>query len=217
MCIEFSAARQYWVDIPVQRKKNGKRPYTMRRRAALLAETRRRIVAAAVALHEIHGPARTTFSMVAARAGVQRHTLYAHFADERSLLGACSAHDLAADPPPDPAPWRAIADRRLRVAAALAEIYAWFERKEALLAAVLRDAAHHGPTREIVALRFAPVMAAYRAALGAGLARRPAALLELALGFATWRTLRREAGLSSRDAAALMAEAVLPPPPRRAT
>ncbi|QJP12996.1 helix-turn-helix transcriptional regulator [Starkeya sp. ORNL1] len=32
-----------------------------------------------------------TFSMIAERAGVQRHTLYAHFPDERSLNRACPA------------------------------------------------------------------------------------------------------------------------------
>ena len=42
--------------------------------------------------------------MVAEQAGVQRHTLYAHFPDERSLLMACSGHTQAADPPPDADP-----------------------------------------------------------------------------------------------------------------
>ncbi len=36
-------------------------------------------------------PALTTFSMIAERAGVQRHTLYAHSPDERSLNLAGSA------------------------------------------------------------------------------------------------------------------------------
>ncbi len=67
------------------------RPYTMKRRAERQAETRRRIVEAAVDLHSSVGPARTNTGMVAERAGVQRHTLYAHFPDERSLYLACSA------------------------------------------------------------------------------------------------------------------------------
>ena len=66
------------------------RTYTLKRRAEQQAETRRRIVEAAVDLHSSVGPALTTFSMVAERAGVQRHTLYAHFPDERSLFLACS-------------------------------------------------------------------------------------------------------------------------------
>ena len=66
------------------------RTYTLKRRAEQQAETRRRIVEAAVELHGSVGPALTTISMVAERAGVQRHTLYAHFPDERSLFLACS-------------------------------------------------------------------------------------------------------------------------------
>ena len=66
------------------------RTYTLKKRAEQQAETRQRIVEAAVELHGSVGPAATTISMVADRAGVQRHTLYAHFPDERSLAMACS-------------------------------------------------------------------------------------------------------------------------------
>src|ERR687893_573213 len=66
------------------------RTYTLKRRAEQQAETRRRIVEAAVELHSSVGPALTTLSQVAERAGVQRHTLYAHFPDEWSLFLACS-------------------------------------------------------------------------------------------------------------------------------
>src|SRR4051812_42725253 len=91
------------------------RIYTLRRRADQQAETRRRIVEAAVDLHGSVGPARTTFSMIAEQAGVQRHTLYAHFPDERSLLAACSGLVAERDPLPQPEPWRAIADPRRRL------------------------------------------------------------------------------------------------------
>ena len=77
------------------------RTYTLKRRAEQQAETRRRIVKAAVDLHGTVGPAQTTFSMVAERAGVQRHTLYAHFPDEWSLLMACSGYVDERDPLPD--------------------------------------------------------------------------------------------------------------------
>ena len=66
------------------------RKYTLKKRADQQAQTRQRIVEAAVDLHGSVGPAATTISMVAERAGVQRHTLYAHFPDERSLFLACS-------------------------------------------------------------------------------------------------------------------------------
>src|SRR4051794_23388702 len=84
------------------------RTYTLKRRAEQQAQTRLRIVEAAVELHGDVGPAQTTFSMIAERAGVQRHTLYAHFPDERSLMLACSGLAMQRDPFPDAEPWRAI-------------------------------------------------------------------------------------------------------------
>lgn len=70
------------------------RNYTLKRRAEQQAETRKRIVEAAIDLHGTVGPANTSVSMIAEKAGVQRHTLYAHFPDERSMLMACSGHSL---------------------------------------------------------------------------------------------------------------------------
>src|SRR5690348_8941459 len=108
------------------------RPYTLKRRAEQQAETRLRIVEAAVELHGTLGPARTTISMVAEQAGVQRHTFYAHFPTERDLLLACSALSLERSPLPDPEPWRRIEDRAKRLRVGLGEIYAWYERNAAL-------------------------------------------------------------------------------------
>src|SRR5262247_1310204 len=95
------------------------RTYTLKRRAEQQAQTRRRIVEAAVDLHSSVGPALTTFSMVAERAGIQRHTLYAHFPDERSLYLACSGLAMERDPLPDAKPWREIEDRPERLRAGL--------------------------------------------------------------------------------------------------
>src|SRR6185295_2072943 len=137
------------------------RTYTLKRRAEQQADTRRRIVEAAVDLHGSVGPALTTISMVAERAGVQRHTLYAHFPDERSLFLACSGLTVERDPLPDAEPWRAIEDRRERLRVGLSAIYAWYERNAALAGCVLRDAEHHALTREMAVLRFGPAMATY--------------------------------------------------------
>ena len=62
-----------------------KRPYRLGKRAVKQDETRQRIVEATVELHSTVGPARTTVSQIAELAGVQRHTFYAHFPDERGL------------------------------------------------------------------------------------------------------------------------------------
>jgi AcrR family transcriptional regulator len=184
------------------------RKYTLKRRAEQQAETRQRIVEAAVALHSSVGPALTTFSMVAERAGVQRHTLYAHFPDERSLLIACSGHVAEVDPLPDAGAWRAIADPRERLRTGLAAIYAWYQRHESLVACVRRDAEHHAPTREISAMRWGPFMMACHEVLGEMLSARQRAMLHLALSFFTWRTLARDGGLKLDAAVKAMVRAI---------
>src|SRR6476659_9479438 len=168
------------------------RTYTLKRRAEKQAETRQRIVEAAVDLHGSVGPALTTVSMVAERAGVQRHTLYAHFPDERSLHLACSGLALERDPLPDAAAWTPIEDRRERLRMALAAIYGWYDRNAELAACVLRDAEHHPLTREIAHMRFGPHFTAYNTVLGAKLSPKQRAVLALALSFFTWRTLVRD-------------------------
>jgi len=184
------------------------RTYTLKRRAEQQAETRRRIVEAAVELHGSVGPAATTLSMVAERAAVQRHTLYAHFPDERSLFLACSGLTVERDPLPDAAPWRAIADRRERLRAGLLAIYGWYERNAALAGCVLRDAEFHPLTKEMIALRIDPQFALYQEVLGAKLNAAQRALLALALSFFTWRTLVREGGLKQAAAVAAMVRAI---------
>ena len=79
------------------------RRYQQRRRAEQQGETRQRIVEAMVALHREVGPARTTISAIAERAGVERLTVYRHFADEAAMFQACSAHFATEVAPPDPA------------------------------------------------------------------------------------------------------------------
>lgn len=184
------------------------RSYTLKKRAEQQALTRQRIVDAAIALHGSVGPAQTTVSMVAERAGVQRHTFYAHFPDERSLLLACSTSHIERNPLPDAAPWRAIGDPVERLQAGLRAIYDWYERNADIAACVLRDAEHHALVREISAMQFGPPMAAWHEVLGARLNARQRALLGLALSFFTWRTLVRENALKQGAAVAAMVQAI---------
>jgi AcrR family transcriptional regulator len=162
-------------------------------------ETRQRIVEATVGLHESVGPARTTVSAVAQRAGVQRLTVYRHFPDERALLAACSGHWVAMNPAPDPAPWRGIRDPEERLAEALGEIYAFYGRTEPMMANLVRDA----PKMPVLAELLAPhqhYLVAVRDILAAGWGARGRrrelllAALGHALDFATWRSLVRGRG-----------------------
>ena len=184
------------------------RIYTLKRRAEQQAETRRRIVEAAVELHGSIGPAQTTVSMVAERAGVQRHTFYAHFPDERSLLLACSGLAAERDPLPDAQAWRNIDEPRERLRVGLRAIYDWYERNAELTACVMRDAEYHALTREISELRIAPIMASNHQVLGAKLNAKQRALLPLAISFFTWRTLAREGGLKPGAAVAAMVQTI---------
>jgi AcrR family transcriptional regulator len=189
-------------------RKPEKRPYQQKRRAEQTAETRQRIVEAAIDLHGSVGPARTTISMVAERAGVQRHTFYAHFPDERSLLMACSGETMERDPFPDATPWRNIARPRARLKAGLDALYAWYARNADLTACVQRDAEYHDLTSEISTLRWGPPMARLFEVLGEGLEPRQMALLQLATSFHCWRSLVQKSGLDTDAAVDTMVAAI---------
>jgi AcrR family transcriptional regulator len=181
------------------------RPYTLKRRAEQQAATRKRIVEAAIELHGSVGPASTTVSMVAERAGVQRHTFYAHFPAERDLLLACSGLALERDPLPDADGQQDIPER---LHTGLLALYDWYRRNADLTGCVLRDAEHHALTKEISDLRMAGPIAAYHAVLGKGLDDAQRALLRLALSFFTWRTLTQDNKLKQDAAVTMMVQAI---------
>jgi AcrR family transcriptional regulator len=185
------------------------RNYTLKKRAEQQEATRLKIVEAAIFLHGSVGPALTTISMVAERAGVQRHTVYAHFPDERSLIIACSGLALERDPLPVAHAWRPIENPNERLRTGIDAVYAWYERNADLAACVLRDAENHALTREIVGLRLGPNAAGWHEVLGISLSSKQLALLHLALGFYTWRALVRESGLTRGEAVSAMVETIL--------
>jgi len=184
-----------------------KRGYRLGKRAFKQEETRRRIVAAAVDLHSSVGPALTTVSQIAERAGVQRHTYYAHFPDERSLFLACSASAMERDPLPDFERLRTVAAGRERVTGGLEQIYNWYTRNRQHAACVLRDAEQHALTREMVELRIAPAFRQAREIMGEGLDERSRALLGVALDFPCWQKLSET--YSAMSAARLMSDAII--------
>jgi len=181
------------------------RKYELKKRAERQAETRQRIVEAAVALHSTLGPAQTSFSAIAKKAGVQRHTLYAHFPDEPSLFRACSSHWLAVHPMPDPSRWASSADPRLRLRRALEDLYGWYDGVGDQLELFQRDALI-SPNVAAVQDAWADELRQTADALAAPLGRRRAvrAAVGHALAFETWRSLVRHEGLTSREAVRAM-------------
>jgi AcrR family transcriptional regulator len=188
---------------------NRTRPYRKDRRAELEQQTRERIVAATVDLHGSVGPARTTVSGIAERAGVQRATVYRHFPDGESLFVACSAHWRDRNPPPDLAGWAAVRDPEARLDLALRELYAWYGRTEQMIGLLTRDAALVPSMRT----QFQAMLTYFEAAADTLLRGRPErgaprrrvrAALGHAVAFETWRSLVRRHGLTDAEAIELM-------------
>lgn len=185
-----------------------KRRYELKKRADEMAETRRRITEAAIELHGTVGPARTTLSAVAGRAGVERRTLYRHFSTEADLFAACSAHYFAANPWPDLDNWRAIRDPGPRLEQALEELYAYYERTAPMFSNVLRDAELVDLARDAVKPLHAYLEEAAQSLIVGRRARGPKrrlleGTLRHVLAFSTWHSLSTN-GIGRADATKLM-------------
>jgi AcrR family transcriptional regulator len=189
------------------------RRYQLRKRADAMEATRRRITEAAYELHGSVGPARTTMSAVAERAGVQRQTVYRHFPTEEHLFDACSGHFAQTHPRPDVEEWRAIADPAARLETALDELYAHYERTEAMYTNLLRDETLVAP----VAARLPRFRAYLDGAAGVladdwgargGRRALVAAAARHAVDFHTWRSLARDGGASRAGVVELAAAMV---------
>jgi AcrR family transcriptional regulator len=193
--------------------------YELKKRAERQEETRLRIARATLELHEIIGPALTTRSAIAERAGVSRPTVYSHFPDELSLGKACSSLEMSDNPLPDPGPWQEIADPEQRLRVALGELYAYFRRRERLWANILRDlemprSKDDPDAQETNDETMKPVLAHWERmtetlAEGWGASDGSFRLLRGAIGvaldFQTWRTMTHKQGLSNEQAIELMA------------
>ena len=185
------------------------RDYKMGKRLEDVADTRRRIVEAAVELHGTVGPANTTMSAIADKAGVQRSTLYRHFPDDNAIFGACTSHWIARHPWPQIEQWRQFEDPTQRLLHGLTELYDYYSDNRQMLYNSMRDVEvmpefvgeisreQHAATVSVLIEAFDRDDEDLRAAVS------------LAVDFRTWSSLA-DAGTSPEDAASLMARMVAP-------
>ena len=182
-----------------------KRAYQKGKRAEDESRTRERIVDAAEHLHSTLGPARTTVSAIAERAGVTRPTVYRHFSDEESLFLACSRQWLSRRQLPDPDGWLLVEDPATRLRTGLVEIYGFYRHGEQMLARIHRDvdavpplvvASRHAREQRWLEVLLAPQPGRRRKLVRAAVAH--------ATAFTTWQSLCRSQGLSDRSAADVM-------------
>jgi AcrR family transcriptional regulator len=160
------------------------RKYELKQRAEQVEETRRRIVEAAVALHLSRGPAATSITEIARRAGVQRRTVYNHFPDDETLFAACSAHWRARHPAPDPGAWTDLRQ-------GLRQLYGWYRETEPMTANVLRDAEVMPSLQRVLESGLTPYGGAVREALGRfyGRSSRVETAFRVVTDFRVWRIL----------------------------
>jgi AcrR family transcriptional regulator len=179
----------------------------MGRRLETVEETRERIAKATFELHATIGPAKTTISAVAERAGVQRHTVYNHFPDLKSLFQACTEHGIRVTRMPDPVAWQPIADPATRFRTALEDLYGYYRINARLMSNILRDwplfadVGGDEEYRDRVSQTFATLTDGWKVSRTV----RPAlhAAIGHAIAFETWRSLT-EPGLSDEQARDLM-------------
>jgi AcrR family transcriptional regulator len=195
-----------------QQRSSKSRGYEMRKRAEDVERTRQRIVEAAVHLHGTAGPASTSVSAIAERAGVTRLTVYRHFPDETALFEACSGHWLSRQRPPRPEEWGALEDPLERLTVGLADIYRFYRAGEQMLTLVIRDQHAVPESRrqawEEMNRQYVEVLARAWPQADDPVLR---AVIGHAVAFSTWRSLCREQGLTDHAAVGVMvtlAEAV---------
>ena len=187
-----------------------KRSYVKRKRAEDEEKTRHRIAQAAVDLHGTVGPAFTTISAVADRAGVRRATVYRHFPDETALFQACSSRWLSQNPLPNTDKLAAIDNGEARLREALDLVYAYYRPNARMLFNVMRDAEASPALRETLH-GFTAWLEQLKVILenGLGVQRKDeanlrGAALRHALSFSAWRAMTEEQGLSDVEARDLM-------------
>ena len=176
-----------------------KRRYRLKERAAQQRETRERIVDAAMTLHEELGPAATTISALADRAGVQRLTVYRHFATDREISEACSSKWFGRHPPPDISTTTDGAPAE-RTRAKIRALYDYYAETQSMWRSLYRDLGKIPAVDEALA-QFDDYLTALAGTVLGDWAPRKSKRLRATIGhslrFSTWESLQAQ-GLGRR-------------------
>lgn len=167
------------------------RKYELKTRARKQEATRARIVRAAMELHEELGPAWTTVSAIAERAGVQRLTVYRHFPDDEAIFRACTSLWADLNPPPDPAAWMELPPGETRARTAFLVLARYYRKTAGMLSVSYRDLDSVPALAEPMA-RFEAYFTAVAGGLAEGAAdpqRRLSAVTRHAVSFGAWSAL----------------------------
>src|ERR1700704_30495 len=182
------------------------RTYRMTRRAAANAETRRRIVDAAIALHAEKGILGTSWPDIARRADVALGTVYRHFPGLDQLVPACTSENALRTRPPGPDILVGLIRPEERVRQFVQELFAFYGRTAPWTPRAGIDRQQLPVLDTILSRREAGLKALVEETLGPLRRRRHAVEAALALtDFGVWRSLTRS-GLSTEASARLIAE-----------
>jgi len=181
----------------------------MTRRAAANAETRRRIVDAAIALHAQKGVLGTSWPDIAKRADVALGTVYRHFPSLDQLVPACTSENALRTRPPGPSILVGLTRPQERIGQFVQELFAFYGRTAPWTPRAGIDR-HEIPVLDtILSRREAALKALVEETLGPLRRRRHALEAALALtDFGVWRSLT-SSGLSTEAAARLITEMLM--------
>ena len=182
----------------------------MSKRAAAVAETRKRIVDATLQLHGEQGIAATSWDDIAARAGVGVGTVYRHFPSLDELIPACGAAAAQVIALPDPSTVRALFEHAAtpaeRIERLVREAFAIYERGAPQLRAIRRESDVHPRVAEDRA-GFETVLSALvdTALEPLGTTPHDRAATRALVDLNTWEALRDQ-GLTPAEAAAAISD-----------
>jgi AcrR family transcriptional regulator len=176
------------------------RNYDMSKRAAAVAQTRRRIVDATRELHTEQGIAATSWDDIAARVGVGVGTVYRHFPTLDELIPACGAISMQVVALPDPEDAPSVFDGAgapaERIERLVREAFAIYERGAPELRVVRNEPGVHASVAEL-GEQLETSLAALVDAADIGPADR--AVVRAMIDLGTWQALR-EQGLGPAEA-----------------